>query len=84
MDNSFFVGGGKSACDLNGVVDCFARSQAAPGYFFAKGGAVEQFRNQVGRAFMAAHLVDRENVGVVQGGEGARFLLEAPEAIGIP
>ena len=37
----------------------------------------EQFRDDVRRSVMSADVVDRQDVGVVQGSGGARFLLKA-------
>jgi len=45
--------------------------------------AVEQLRDNVGRAVVEADVVDGEDVGMVEASSGACFLLEAAEALGI-
>src|ERR1700693_4280835 len=43
----------------------------------------EKFGDKVRRAVVFANVVDGEDVGMIQRGDGARFLFEAPEAVGI-
>lgn len=45
--------------------------------------ALQQFRNQIGHAILCAHVINRQQVGVVQGAGGPRFLLEAPQAFAV-
>src|ERR1700722_13084654 len=44
---------------------------------------LEKFRDEVGRAVVFANVVDGEDVWMVQRGDGAGFLLEAAEAVGV-
>jgi hypothetical protein len=43
----------------------------------------EKFRDEVGRAVVLADVVDGEDVWMIQRSDGAGFLLEATQAIGV-
>jgi hypothetical protein len=45
---------------------------------------VEQLEHDVGRPALRAHVVDGQDIGVAQRGDGARLLLETVLAIGLP
>ena len=45
--------------------------------------AMQDFADDVRRALVRADVVDREDVGVIQRRRGARFLLEATQAVGV-
>ena len=45
--------------------------------------ALQQLRDQVRRAVLHPNVVHGKNVGMIERGDGARFLLEAAHAIGI-
>jgi hypothetical protein len=49
----------------------------------AKAFALEKLRNQKGSAIVFADVVDGENVGMIERGNGLRFLLETAKAIRI-
>ena len=68
--------------DLDGVVDGFLRRQGSA-ELFAEGFALQKLRDDEGAAFVRADVVDDEDVGVIELGGGAGFLLEAREAVGI-
>src|SRR5262249_42316282 len=84
MDDAFGMRGGQSLGDLPRVIDSLSRSDCALFYQFAQLLAFEQFGDDIGRAFMRADVVNREDVRVVERRGGAGFLLEAAQAIRIP
>ena len=45
--------------------------------------ALKQFANHVGSAVLLTEVVHAKNVGMVERGDGARFLLEAAQAVGV-
>ena len=49
----------------------------------AKSLTVEQLADHVGRAVVLAEVMDAENIGMIERGDGAGFLLETAQAIGI-
>src|SRR5215472_16587488 len=83
MRDAFAVRGSQTACDLYSIVDRIAPRQRSAFYQLAHRMAFEQLRNHIGRAVVKAHLVHRENVGMIQRGRGPRLLSKAPKAIGI-
>src|SRR5262249_52851369 len=84
MDDAFGMRGGQSLGDLPRVIDSLSRSDCALLYQLAQLFAFEQLSHDVGRAFMRADVVNREDVRVVKRRGGAGFLLEAAQAIRIP
>src|SRR5215813_9871336 len=84
MDDAFGMRGGQSLGDLPRVIDSLSRSDCALFYQFAQLLAFEQFGDDIGRAFMRADVVNREDVRVVERRGGAGFLLEAAQAVRIP
>ena len=57
--------------------------QAGGGNAFAEGFAFEEFGDDVVGAVGLADVVDGDDVGMIEGGDGAGFLFEAAEAVGI-
>ncbi len=81
MDDPLLVGRGEALGDLHRVVDRLAdrdraRAEAAPERL-----ALEQLRDDVRRAFVAADVVDRGDVRMVETARGRGLLLEAVETI---
>ena len=81
VNDSFFVRGGETLRDLYGVIDCFARGQNAVVEHRAKRFALEEFRDEKGRAVVLADVEYGENVWMVERRYRAGFLFEADEAI---
>ena len=77
VDDALVVRGGEPLRDLARVVDRFARRQRAAHAAAAKRLALEQLRDDVGRAGVGADVVDGQDVRVVELAGGARLLLEA-------
>lgn len=69
--------------DLHGVVDGFALRRYAAGEQGVQAFAFEQLGDQEWRALVPADIVDGKNVGMAERGNGAGFLLEAAEMVGI-
>ena len=69
--------------DLAGVVDGLAMRQRRCADARAQRLALEQLRDDVRRALVAADVVDGEDVGVIERAGGARLLLEAAQAVGV-
>ncbi len=72
MDDAFFMRRGQPAGDLHPVVNRLAHRQAATPELFPQGFPFQQFRDQIRCTFVAAQLVHRQNVGMVQRREAAR------------
>ena len=83
MDDALVVRGCKPACDLGRVVDRLARRQRRPVDPPAERLPFEQLGDDVGSAGVAADVVDREDVRMIEHPRRASFLLESSESIGI-
>ena len=77
VDDALVVRGGEPVGNLTRVVDGFAWRQRAVLQAGAERFALEQFRDDVGRAVMGADVVNGQDVRVVELPGGARLLLEA-------
>src|SRR5262245_10943501 len=84
MDDAFGVSGGQSLGDLPRKIHRFSWSDCALLYQLAQLFALEQFGDDIGRAFMRADVVNREDVRVAERRGGAGFLFEAAQTISIP
>jgi hypothetical protein len=71
---------GQSARDLERVVRSLAHRQRGREPL-AKGHAVEQREDQVGRVLVRADIVDRDDVRMIERADGACLLLEAPRPL---
>ena len=76
VDDALVVRGGEAAGDLDGVVDGLARRQRRGADARAQRLAFEQLRDDVGRAVVAADVVDGEDVRMIERAGRACFLLE--------
>ncbi len=83
VNDALLVGRGQAVRDLNCVVDGFARGERTSPQALAQRHAVEKLEHDVGVAFVTAGVEDCEQVGMVEGAGGLRFLLEAAKPIGI-
>ena len=69
----------KAACDRSDVLDGLADRQCASCEYAAKRFAIEQFHRREAEIALASEFVERDDIGVREGGDGLRFTLEAPE-----
>lgn len=53
------------------------------GYHVPKGAALQQLGDEIGEPVLAADVVDREKIRVIERGSGLGFALESTDAIGI-
>src|SRR5579859_1431922 len=83
MDNKAFVGGGKATRDLQSVIGSLRNGDGTLGKTPAQGLALQQFGDNIRGGALKADIINGEDVGVIQGGGGARFLLESAQVIGI-
>src|SRR5215831_13686529 len=74
---------GQPLGDLSRVIKSLSGGDCALFYQLAQLFAFEQFSDDIGRAFMRADVVNREDVRVVERRGGAGFLLEAAQTIRI-
>ena len=81
MNDSFFVRCGEALCDLYCVLDGFALRKSAAIEYRTKRFALEQFRDEKGRAVMLADVEYGENIWMVESRDSAGFLFEADEAV---
>ena len=82
VDDPLLVRRGKAVSDLDGVVDGLLRRQGSA-ELFAERFALQKLRDDEGASLVRPDVVDDEDVGVIELGGGAGFLLEAREAFGI-
>jgi hypothetical protein len=82
VDDAVLVGGGETSGDLLRVLDGLARGQRPRGEDVAQRAALEDLRDEVGRAFVRADVEEREDVGVVERAGEAGLLLEAVQPVG--
>ena len=83
MDDPLLVRRSEAVGDLDRVVDRLALGQSASGKPRAQRLALEQLRDDIGLALEGADVVDRQDVGVVQGPGRLRLLLEAAQPLRI-
>jgi hypothetical protein len=83
MDDPLVMGSGEALRDLPGEIEGLAYRQGSRAEPRPQRLAFQQLGNDVGRAALAADVVDGRDAGVVQQPRRARFLLEAPEALGV-
>ncbi len=81
MDDSLFMGRGQAMRNLHRKLDRFASRQRPIPQTVAQRGALQKFRDQIGRALVGADIVDGQNVGMVECAGGASFLFEAAKAV---
>ena len=81
MNDAVFVGGVQPVSDLHGIVDCGAYRQGTAPQLLAQGLSLQKFGHDVRDAVLPAHLMDGENVGVVQGRRRFGFLLKPAETL---
>ena len=80
MDDALGVGGGQPVSRLDRVVEGLARGKRAMEPVTHRL-AFEQLADDVGDAIVAAHVVEGDQIRMVEGAGGPRFLLEASEAV---
>ena len=80
---SLVVGGGEPSGDLHGPLDGFSHGNRFARQPVAERRPFQHFRDDVRRLVVPADVVNGEDVGMIQRRGGARFLLEAGQAIGI-
>ena len=73
----------QAARDLRSVINRFANRQRPALQGLPERAAFEQLGNQIGDAIVRPQLEDDQDIGMIQRGSGARFLFEAPQAVGI-
>jgi hypothetical protein len=79
VDDALVVGGGEARRDLRSDLDRAARRQDPLEEACPQGLALQELRDQVGRAFVGPDVVNHEDVRVVERPGGPRLLLEAQE-----
>ena len=83
VDDALLVCGRQTARDLDAVLDGLARAERARRHPVAQRLALQQLRDDVGRAVVLAGVVDGDDVGVVEGAGGFGLVLEAAQALGV-
>ena len=79
--NSFFVRRCQALRDLHSIIYGLARRQAPTSETFSERLALQKFCNDVGHAHVRSHLEDGENVGMIQGRGGSRFLFKTNQPV---
>jgi hypothetical protein len=82
MDDPLLVCRGQASGDLHAVLDSLVGGERAAPEALPQGLPLEQLGDDVGPTVVRADVVNGEDVGVVEGPGGARFLLEAAQAMG--
>ncbi len=83
VDDAFLVRGGQACRHGDPIFDRLSRHQRAVSEHVAQRLALQEFADDVRTALVRAGVVDGENVGVVQRGGGAGFLIEAAQAVSV-
>ena len=83
MDDPLLVGRGQTVGDLDGVVHRFARGQGGVAHHLPQRRALQELEHDVGLPVVLTRVEDGEEVGVVEGAGGSRFLLETPKPVGV-
>jgi len=83
MNNEPVMRGGNALCDLQGIIHGLTHGDGACTQARPQVPALEQFRDDVRHRAFKTDVVDGENVGMVQRGGGARFLLETVPVVRI-
>jgi hypothetical protein len=81
VDDPALVRGGEPPRDLDGVLDGLARGEPADTDLRAERVALQPLRDDVRQRLVRAHVVDGEDVRVVERARGPRLLLEAAETV---
>ena len=82
MDDAFGVGGVEAVGDLDAPIEeGFDLEQERPAIIVLQSLAVEEFHGDEVAAFVFVDFVDGADVGVIEGGGGARFALETFESL---
>src|SRR5579871_5373769 len=81
MDDSFFVGGRQSVRDLHSVFGRLAKGKGPAAQNLAQCLALQELRDYVGQTCVRSHLINDEDVGMIQRGGSPSFLLKAQKAI---
>ena len=83
MDDAFVMRRRKAACDLDGDVDGTSRGRRSLGQFLSKRFALKQFRHDEVETALFTDVVHGQDVRMAQRGDGARFLFEPAQPVGI-
>ena len=83
VDDAAIVSGGEAVGELHGEFDGFADGKAGGGDAFAQGFAFEEFGDDEVDAAGFADVEDGDDVGMIERGDGAGFLFEAAQAVGV-
>ena len=83
MRDAAFVRRGQTAQDARGQIERLAHGERSGVNPLAERRADEELRHDIRGAPVVADVIERDDVGMVQGGGGACFLLEAGDAIRI-
>jgi hypothetical protein len=79
MDDPFRVGGIEGVGDLDREIEELGRRQGLAGDAVLEGLAFQQLHGDEGLTVVSVDVVDGADVGMVQGGRGSGFALEALE-----
>ena len=83
MDDPLGVSRSETGCDLDRVIDGFSDRKGAMGQLRVERVAFEQLGHNEWLALMRAHIVNDQNVRMIEGGGRIAFQLEAPKSIRI-
>ncbi len=80
MDNAFVMSGSQSLGDLYRILRSFTKRERAIAESLSHRLALQEFCYEVGNAILSSHIIDNENVGMIESAGGASLLLEALQA----
>jgi hypothetical protein len=80
MHNAFVVGGGQALRDLRTILSGTPWRQLTAVKLFAQSTSIEKFRDDVVDIIVLSNVVDRKNVGMIQGGDGPRLLFKSVQS----
>src|SRR6266487_4939926 len=83
MDDTRVMSSGQATCGLNGIIQHLANWNWPLAQQLAQVLSFEQLGDDVGRTIGRAHVMHRDNVGMIEGSRRARLLLESVQALTI-
>ena len=83
MGDAAFVSRRETVQDAESDLDRLAHRHRSVSNALAQRRARQQFGDDISGAALAADVIERDDVGVIEGRGGPRFLLEARDAVGV-
>src|SRR2546426_7355960 len=83
MDYSLLMGGNQTLCNFESVTNSVVLTECPATEQFVESLSFQQFRNNVIRPFMRAHIENRKNVWLIEPGETLCLLFETAQSCSV-